>query len=64
MISPVQRAACALPFEGFPQNPSKGSMEVWNHPDTTSLQVSTLILFHMLRVFMQQGTFAVVHFAA
>jgi hypothetical protein len=39
-------------------------MEVWNHPDTTSLQVSTLILFHMLRVFMQQGTFAVVHFAA
>ena len=40
------------------------SMEVWNYPDTSTLQVSTLILFHMLRMFMLQGTFAVVHFAA
>ena len=39
-------------------------MEVWNHPDTATLQVSTLILFHMLRMFMLQGSFAVVHFAA
>ena len=39
-------------------------MEVWNHPDTATLQVSTLILFHMLRMFMLQGSFAMVHFAA
>ena len=45
-------------------NSSISSMEVWNYPDTTSMQVSTLILFHMLRMFMLQGTFAVVHFAA
>ena len=45
-------------------NTSINSMEVWNHPDTTTLQVSTLILFHMLRMFMPQGYFAVVHFAA
>ena len=45
-------------------NTSINSMEVWNHPDTTSMQVSTLILFHMLRMFMLQGAFAVVHFAA
>ena len=45
-------------------NTSINSMEVWNYPDTSTLQVSTLILFHMLRMFMLQGTFAVVHFAA
>ena len=45
-------------------NTSISSMEVWNYPDTTSMQVSTLILFHMLRMFILQGTFAVVHFAA
>ena len=45
-------------------NTSISSMEVWNYPDTTSMQVSTLILFHMLRMFMLQGPFAVVHFAA